>query len=275
VTAHPVARYIPLLIEGDEAGLRALFDGAPRVNDPRLGWVEEGRFDQFVQNKSQNGGADGKPVLLHNISNEAQHQHHGHGPHRAAVVAERVLQGRVHVVADAERGALQRVAQGDVAGHHLDDVGLQAVAALPVHEARAGGPRAVVVGRDRGLHQRDLVQVEGLVAASRLQDLQQAPVVGVGLAQHLGVRRRHGVLQGALRVEQRRLGVAAQLHGRRVVVFDRLDEAGVGPAGGLVHQQHAQEEDGGHDRHEEDPVRELHGRISSTFTPSVCAPAAT
>ena len=53
MTAHPVARYIPLLIEGDEAGLRALFDGAPRVNDPRLGWVEEGRFDQFVQNSRQ------------------------------------------------------------------------------------------------------------------------------------------------------------------------------------------------------------------------------
>ena len=50
MTAHPVARYIPLLIEGDEAGLRALFDGAPRVNDPRLGWVEEERFDQFVEN---------------------------------------------------------------------------------------------------------------------------------------------------------------------------------------------------------------------------------
>lgn len=31
-------------------GLRALFDGAPRVNDPRLGWVEEERFDQFVEN---------------------------------------------------------------------------------------------------------------------------------------------------------------------------------------------------------------------------------
>jgi hypothetical protein len=50
VTAHPVARYIPLLIEGDEVGLRALFEGAPRVNDPRLGWVDEGRFDQFVEN---------------------------------------------------------------------------------------------------------------------------------------------------------------------------------------------------------------------------------
>jgi hypothetical protein len=33
--------------------LRALFDGAPRVNDPRLGWVEEERFDQFVANSHQ------------------------------------------------------------------------------------------------------------------------------------------------------------------------------------------------------------------------------
>jgi hypothetical protein len=53
VTAHPVARYIPLLIEGDGAGLRALFDGAPRVNDPHLGWVEDARFDQFVENSHQ------------------------------------------------------------------------------------------------------------------------------------------------------------------------------------------------------------------------------
>ena len=53
MTAHPVARYIPLLIEGDEVGLRALFDGAPRVNDPHLGWVEEERFDQFVENSHQ------------------------------------------------------------------------------------------------------------------------------------------------------------------------------------------------------------------------------
>jgi hypothetical protein len=53
VTAHPVARYIPLLIEGDEAGLRGLFQGAPRVNDPFLGWVEDGRFEQFVENSRQ------------------------------------------------------------------------------------------------------------------------------------------------------------------------------------------------------------------------------
>jgi hypothetical protein len=53
VTAHPVARYIPLLIEGDEVGLRELFEGAPRVNDPFLGWVEDARFDQFVENSRQ------------------------------------------------------------------------------------------------------------------------------------------------------------------------------------------------------------------------------
>lgn len=53
MTAHPVARYIPLLIEGDEVGLRALFQGAPRVNDPFLGWVEDARFDQFVENSYQ------------------------------------------------------------------------------------------------------------------------------------------------------------------------------------------------------------------------------
>ena len=53
MTAHPVARYIPLLIEGDEVALRALFQGTPRVNDPRLGWVEDARFDQFVENSHQ------------------------------------------------------------------------------------------------------------------------------------------------------------------------------------------------------------------------------
>ena len=53
MTAHPVAQYIPLLIDGDEEGLRDLFDGPPRVNDPHLGWVEESRFDQFVENSHQ------------------------------------------------------------------------------------------------------------------------------------------------------------------------------------------------------------------------------
>ena len=53
MTAHPIARYIPLLIEGDEVALRALFQGTPRVNDPRLGWVEDARFDQFVENSHQ------------------------------------------------------------------------------------------------------------------------------------------------------------------------------------------------------------------------------
>jgi hypothetical protein len=53
VTPHPISRYIPLLIEGDERGLRDLFHGAPRVNDPHLGWVEESRFEQFVANSHQ------------------------------------------------------------------------------------------------------------------------------------------------------------------------------------------------------------------------------
>jgi len=53
VTVHPVARYVPLLIAGDEQGLRDLFRGPPRVNDPHLGWVDESRFDQFVENSHQ------------------------------------------------------------------------------------------------------------------------------------------------------------------------------------------------------------------------------
>ncbi|HKC11154.1 MAG TPA: nuclear transport factor 2 family protein [Vicinamibacteria bacterium] len=53
MTPHPVARYIPLLIEGDERGLRDLFRGPPRVNDPYLGWVEESRFDEFVEDSHQ------------------------------------------------------------------------------------------------------------------------------------------------------------------------------------------------------------------------------
>lgn len=53
MTAHPVARYIPLLIEGDERGLRDLFQGSPRINDPHVGWVEESRFEQFVENSHQ------------------------------------------------------------------------------------------------------------------------------------------------------------------------------------------------------------------------------
>jgi SnoaL-like protein len=48
--APAVARYIPLLIAGDERGLRDLFRGPPRVNDPHLGWVDEQHFDQFVSN---------------------------------------------------------------------------------------------------------------------------------------------------------------------------------------------------------------------------------
>ena len=51
--AHPLARYIPLLIEGDERGLRDLFTGVPRVNDPHLGWVQEARFEEFVEESHQ------------------------------------------------------------------------------------------------------------------------------------------------------------------------------------------------------------------------------
>lgn len=50
MSAHPVARYIPLLIAGDEHGLRDLFRGPPRINDPHVGWVQESRFDQYVEN---------------------------------------------------------------------------------------------------------------------------------------------------------------------------------------------------------------------------------
>jgi SnoaL-like protein len=45
---HPVARYVPLLIDGDLDGLLELFGNVPRVNDPRLGWVEGPTFELFV-----------------------------------------------------------------------------------------------------------------------------------------------------------------------------------------------------------------------------------
>lgn len=45
---HPVSRYVPLLIEGDLEGLLDLFGNAPRINDPRLGWVEGTEFERFV-----------------------------------------------------------------------------------------------------------------------------------------------------------------------------------------------------------------------------------
>ena len=53
MSAHPVARYIPLLIAGDEQGLRDLFDGPPQINDPHVGWVQESLFDQFVENSHE------------------------------------------------------------------------------------------------------------------------------------------------------------------------------------------------------------------------------
>jgi len=45
---HPVSRYVPLLIEGDLEGLLDLFGNAPRINDPRLGWIEGAGFEPFV-----------------------------------------------------------------------------------------------------------------------------------------------------------------------------------------------------------------------------------
>jgi hypothetical protein len=48
VTPHAVSRYVPLLIAGDLPGLLELFGDVPRVNDPRLGWVEGARFAHFV-----------------------------------------------------------------------------------------------------------------------------------------------------------------------------------------------------------------------------------
>lgn len=48
MTSHAVSRYVPLLIAGDLQGLLDLFGDVPRVNDPRLGWVEGGRFERFV-----------------------------------------------------------------------------------------------------------------------------------------------------------------------------------------------------------------------------------
>jgi hypothetical protein len=48
-TMHPVCRYVPLLIAGDLQGLLELFGHVPRVNDPRLGWVEGALFAPFVK----------------------------------------------------------------------------------------------------------------------------------------------------------------------------------------------------------------------------------
>jgi hypothetical protein len=48
VSPHPVSRYVPLLIAGDLEGLLELFGSTPRVNDPRLGWVEAPLFETFV-----------------------------------------------------------------------------------------------------------------------------------------------------------------------------------------------------------------------------------
>jgi hypothetical protein len=50
---HPISRYVPLLIDGDVEGLLDLFGNAPRINDPRLEWVEEARFELFVATSSE------------------------------------------------------------------------------------------------------------------------------------------------------------------------------------------------------------------------------
>jgi hypothetical protein len=50
---HPISRYVPLLIDGDLEGLLDLFGDAPRVNDPRLGWVEGTAFELFVAASSE------------------------------------------------------------------------------------------------------------------------------------------------------------------------------------------------------------------------------
>jgi len=44
---------VPLLIDGDLEGLLDLFGNAPRINDPRLGWVEGTRFEPFVAASSE------------------------------------------------------------------------------------------------------------------------------------------------------------------------------------------------------------------------------
>jgi SnoaL-like protein len=64
VTSHPVSRYVPLLIAGDVEGLLDLFGNAPRVNDPRLGWIEEERFEGFVT-ASHEGLAERKAEVEH------------------------------------------------------------------------------------------------------------------------------------------------------------------------------------------------------------------
>jgi hypothetical protein len=53
MTTHPVSRYVPLLIDGDLEGLLDLFGNVPRINDPRLGWVEGTAFELFVATSSE------------------------------------------------------------------------------------------------------------------------------------------------------------------------------------------------------------------------------
>lgn len=52
--SHPVARYQPLLIEGDLDELVGLFDKAPQLDDPRKGHIEGlSAFEQFVRTSQQ------------------------------------------------------------------------------------------------------------------------------------------------------------------------------------------------------------------------------
>jgi hypothetical protein len=66
-TLHPVARYVPLLIEGDLQGLLDLFGDAPRINDPRLGWVEHAMFEAFVA-ASAEGLSERKAQVEHLVT---------------------------------------------------------------------------------------------------------------------------------------------------------------------------------------------------------------
>jgi hypothetical protein len=50
---HPVRRYVPLLMDGDVEGLLDLFGDAPRINDPRLGWIQRREFELFVAASSE------------------------------------------------------------------------------------------------------------------------------------------------------------------------------------------------------------------------------
>jgi hypothetical protein len=66
---HPVSRYVPLLIDGDLDGLLDLFGNSPRINDPRLGWIEEARFELFVAASSE--GLVARQARVEHLSSRA------------------------------------------------------------------------------------------------------------------------------------------------------------------------------------------------------------